>query len=142
MLTTNEWEYIDSLTIFHTDNLDADTGLLSYRETTTGELILSNPGLALSGFGMGGEMQINEGTDENPIWRYYGGGITFNGFETTEILLGKGDESLVVGTTADRDEKNTTLTDITDPRSILAIHGGGGTPDSVFDLVLAVVKGG
>jgi len=126
LLSTNEWEDIDSLVIYHSDNVDADTGLLSYRETTSTGLSLFNPGLALSGFGMGGEMRVNEGTDENPVWRYYGGGITFNGFETTEILLGKGDETLIVETTADRDEKNLSLQDFQNPRSILAIHGGGG----------------
>ncbi|MFS6827004.1 hypothetical protein [Cyanobium sp. ATX-6F1] len=129
LLNTNEWDDIDSLTIFHTDNSDADTGKLSYRTQTDQSQNLSNPGLALTGLGMGDDIRVNEGTDENPVWRYYGGGITFNGFETTDILLGKGNETLIVETTADRDEAtrdevNTDL--LNDPRSIMAIHGGGG----------------
>jgi hypothetical protein len=114
------------LTIFHTDNLDADTGLLSHRQTANSGLAFSNPGLALVGFGIGGDSRFNQGTDANPLWRDYGGGITFNGFETSEVLLGQGDETLTVETTADRDEVNPTRGGDLDPRSILAIDGGGG----------------
>jgi hypothetical protein len=98
-LPANEADDIDVLNIFHTDNNDADTGSLWYR---TG---VANPGLALTGFEMGGNREIQPGVT-------YGGGITLNGFEIVEVLLGKGNESLAISDTSDH--------------AITAIHGGGG----------------
>ena len=52
----------------------------------------------------------------------YGGGITYNGFEIVEVLLGKGNETLTIDDTGDRDEKAGTSTLIRrrSPRSTAA----------------------
>src|SRR6185503_16958273 len=97
-LPHNEADDIDVLNVFHADNSDADMGALWYRTA------VANPGLALTGFEMGGDLVVQGAT--------YGGGITLNGFEIVEVLLGKGNESLAISDTSDR--------------AITAIHGGGG----------------
>ena len=122
--STTEAGDIDTLNVFHTDNNDADTGDLFYRTLDAFGNVIANPGLALTGFEMGDDAVFEEGTPEAPEAVYYGGGITLNGFEKVEILLGKGDESLDVADTGDRDEKAATV--VGDPATITAIHGGGG----------------
>ena len=125
-LVTNESGDIDSLNVFHTDNSNADVGDLSYRTQVTFDSVvraIANPGLALTGFEMGTDVKVEEGTALLPVNKYYGGGITYNGFETVEVLLGYGNEILTVNDTADRDEKAATAVD---PATITAIHGGGG----------------
>jgi Ca2+-binding RTX toxin-like protein len=114
---------IDTLNIFHTDNTDADVGRLSYRESDTDGHAIRNPGLALTGFEMGGDLAANQGTTAAPDLLYFGGGITYNGFEIVEMLLGKGNDTLTIDDTGDRDEK---LGVSPDPATITAIHGGGG----------------
>jgi Ca2+-binding RTX toxin-like protein/Ca2+-binding EF-hand superfamily protein len=120
----NESDDIDTLNVFHTDNSDADIGALSYRMMDVNSKDIANPGLALTGFEMGGDIAVEEGTTASPMTVYYGGGITYNGFEIVEVLLGKGNETLTVNDTGDRDAKNPDITD--DPATITAIHGGGG----------------
>ena len=110
---TDESRHIDRLNIFHTDNVDADFGLLTHRGIETG---IFNTGNALTGLGMGGNLPVNEGTPTVPVWVDYGGGITYAGFEIFELLLGKGDENLTVSDTADG--------------AITLLHGGGGS-DSI-----------
>jgi Ca2+-binding RTX toxin-like protein len=101
----------DTLNIFHANNDDADTGHLFYRTMGDGGAAILNPGLALTGFGMGGDSGE------------YGGGITYNGFEIVEVLLGTGDETLTIDDTGDSDEKAALDSD---PAAITVIHGGGG----------------
>jgi Ca2+-binding RTX toxin-like protein len=115
---------IDTLNVFHTDNSDADAGRLSYRTADAGGHSIRNPGLALTGFEMGGDLAVNQGTAAAPDLLYFGGGITYNGFEIVEVLLGKGNETLTIDDTGDRDEKDPAVT--VDPATITAIHGGGG----------------
>ena len=119
---------IDTLNIFHTDNTDADVGRLYYRKTDAGGHTIRNPGLALTGFEMGGDLTVNQGTAAAPDFLYFGGGITYNGFEIVEILLGKGNETLTIDDTGDRDEKAHVSPD---PATITAVHGGGGD-DTIF----------
>ena len=114
----NESDDIDALNIFHADNADDDTGMLWYREGT-----YENIGLALTGFEMGGDLSFNDGTED----LLFGGGITYNGFETVELLLGNGDESLTIEDTGDCDEKAFNNGDLFDDvASITVVHGGGG----------------
>ena len=122
--STDESADIDTLNVFHTDNNDGDTGNLFFRTADGAGRAIANPGLALTGFEMGDDVSVEQGTTDNPLTVHYGGGITLNGFEIVEILLGKGDETLVVDDTGDRDEKDPDVTD--DPATITAIHGGGG----------------
>jgi len=104
-----ETDNIDTLNVFHTDNGDADSGALLYRDETTG---IANTGLALTGFGMGGNLEIDEGVPGAEMIVTYGGGVTYNNFEIVEVLLGSGDETLTISATADD--------------AITAVHGGGG----------------
>ena len=115
---------IDVLNVFHTDNSDADSGSLSWRTTDSGGQSIANPGLALTGFEMGGDLSVDQGTTGQPSVVHYGGGITYNAFETVEVLLGKGNESLTINDTGDRDEKNPAVE--VDHATITAVHGGGG----------------
>ena len=105
---------IDNLNVFHANNSDVETGKL-YARTHDGEdntgRIISNPGLALTGFGMGGDLSFEEGS----TFIYHGGGITYSGLEIVEVLLGQGDETLTISDTG-------TGT----PAPITVIHGGGG----------------
>jgi Ca2+-binding RTX toxin-like protein len=115
---------IDSLNVFHTDNSDADTGKLFYRTVDGEGHAIENVGLALTGFEMGGDVSVEQGTTGSPSTVYYGGGLTYNGFEIVEALLGRGDEALAIDDTGDRDEKNAAV--LIDHASVTAIHGGGG----------------
>ena len=124
----NEANDIDTLNIFHTDNTDADVGRLSYRLTDAGGHQIRNPGLALTGFQMGGDLVANQGTAAHQDLLYFGGGITYNGLEIVEILLGKGNETLSIDDTGDRNEKAGVSPD---PATITAVHGGGGG-DTIF----------
>jgi Ca2+-binding RTX toxin-like protein len=118
---------IDTLNVFHTDNSDADAGHLYYRTVDTLGNPVANDGLALTGFEMGADLEIQSNV-------YYGGGITYNGFEIVEVLLGTGNETLTIDDTGDRDEKNPAVTN--DPATITAIHGGGGS-----DTIIANERG-
>ena len=84
---------IDVLNVFHTDNSDADSGRLYYRTADAGGQSIANPGLALTGFEMGGDLSVDQGTSSQPSVVHYGGGITYNAFEIVEVLLGKGNEN-------------------------------------------------
>jgi len=100
-------QHIDTLNVFHADNTDADSGQL-FDRSDVGGIPVDNPGIALIGFDMGGDLVLDDGT----VQLTYGGGITLNGFEIVEVLLGKGDESLAIGDTLDG--------------AITVVHGGGG----------------
>jgi Ca2+-binding RTX toxin-like protein len=115
---------IDVLNVFHTDNSDSDSGRMFYRTVDAAGHTVRNAGLALTGFEMGGDKSVDEGTSIAPSIIYYGGGITYNGFEIVEVLLGKGSESLTINDTGDRDESNPAVT--VDHATITSIHGGGG----------------
>jgi Ca2+-binding RTX toxin-like protein len=110
---TGEALEIDTLNIFHDDNTSAlaadSTGQL-LRRTDAG---LENPGLALVGFGMGGDLTLDRGISGSPDLITFGGGVIYDAFEVVELLLGKADESLAISATADR--------------SVTAVHGGGGS---------------
>ena len=121
---TTEADGVDVLNIYHTDNADADVGKLFYRDTDSQGRPIQNGGLALTGFEMGGDFEVDQGTRTQPDIVHFGGGITINGFEQVELLLGKGNETLTVETTADRDEVSDTEVD---HPAIWAIHGGGGS---------------
>jgi Ca2+-binding RTX toxin-like protein len=103
ILPREESDDVDVLTVFHTDNADADEGWL-YDRQSTADAPIANPGIALTGLGMGGAATVDGVT--------YGGGITMRGFEVVEILLGQGDESLAIDATLDG--------------AVTAVHGGGG----------------
>ena len=121
----DESDDIDTLNLFHTDNNDADAGELFYRTLDGEGNVIANPGLALTGFEMGDDTPVEEGTTDDPLTVFYGGGITLNGFEIVELLLGKGDETLSISDTGDREEKDPEVA--VDPATITAIHGGGGS---------------
>ncbi len=123
--STDESADIDTLNVFHSDNNDSDNGSLFYRTVDGSGRTIANPGLALTGFEMGDDLSAEEGTPESPLTVHYGGGITLNGVEIVEILLGKGDETLDIADTGDRDEKDPAVVD--DPATITAVHGGGGS---------------
>ena len=106
---TEESEHIDTLNIFHADNTDPDSGSLLFRDDTTG---IDNTGHALTGFDMGGDLTVNQGTPSAPNLVTFGGGITYANFEIAEVLLGKGNETLDISATTDE--------------AITAVHGGGG----------------
>ncbi|MBT7430865.1 MAG: calcium-binding protein, partial [Ilumatobacter sp.] len=130
---SEEADDIDTLNLFHSDNNDADVGDLSYRTSIVVDsqsVSIANPGLALTGFEMGGDLRTNQGTPRDPVIVYYGGGITWNGFEIVDVLLGKGDETLSITDTSDRDARDPAVTK--DPNTITAIHGGGG--DDTFTI--------
>jgi Ca2+-binding RTX toxin-like protein len=119
---TAESDDIDVLSVFHADNVAAESGVLSYRLLDGAGDPLANPGLSLTGLGMGGDLQLATSTGGPEVT--YGGGITLNGFEVVEVMLGSGDETLTIHDTGDRDEKDLNVTD--DPATIMLIHGGGG----------------
>ena len=120
---TSESSDIDTLNIFNTDTTVTDAGRLSYRKTDAAGHFISNPGLALTGFRMGGDLTANQGTTANPDFLYFGGGITYNGLEIVDILLGKGNDTLRIDDTGDRDEKAGASPD---PATITVVQGGGG----------------
>ena len=62
---------------------------------------------------MGGQLQVDQGTEGSPNIVTYGGGITYDDFEIVELLLGKGDETLTISATAGD--------------AVTAVHGGGGS---------------
>ncbi len=121
---------IDTLSIFHADSARADAGLLAYRTFDERGVALANPGLSLRGFEMGDDLPIDEGTVTAPRLVTYGGGITLNGFEIVEILLGAGNERLTVNDTGDRDEKAGLPVD---HATITLIHGGGGSDTIIIN---------
>src|SRR4029079_16220497 len=82
-----------------------------------------HPGLPLTGFRMGGGVTANQGTTANPDFLYFGGGITYNGLEIVDILLGKGNATLRIDDTGDRDEKAGASPD---PATITMVQGGCG----------------
>ncbi|WP_157100266.1 hypothetical protein [Rhodoplanes sp. Z2-YC6860] len=114
---------IDTLNVFNTDTTGADVGRLYYRTTDAAGHSIVNGGLALTGFKMGGDLVANQGTAAAPDLLYFGGGITYNGLEVVDILLGKGNDTLTIDDTGDRDEKAGVSPD---PATITAVHGGGG----------------
>ena len=114
----SESEDIDTVTVYHTDNTDADTGTLGYRA----EGVAENSGLALNGFGMGEGKSFTVDATQSLT---YAGGITFNGFESLDILLGSGDETLAISDTGDASEKAGSET--LDAPMITTVHGGGGS---------------
>ena len=83
---------------------------------------------------MGADLIVNQGSLAVPSLAYYGGGITYNGFEIVEILLGKGDETLTINDTGDRDEKANAAPD---PATITVVHGGGGS-DTISSMTAAM----
>lgn len=111
---TNEANNIDILNIFHADNLAVQSGALLFRDNSHG---IANTGLALTGFGMGSDLTIDEGSVAAPQLVTYGGGITYASFEIIEMLLGSGNETLDILATADA--------------AITAVHGGGGN-DTIY----------
>ncbi|MEH6515891.1 MAG: matrixin family metalloprotease [Halioglobus sp.] len=119
--TRDESTDIDTLSVFHTDNEETqENGRLHYR----GDSAIENEGLALTGLGLGADKTFEITEEGVTRFETYGGGITVNAFESVEILLGSGDETLVIDDTGDRDEKNSAAPD---PATITAVHGGGGS---------------
>ena len=74
--STNASEGTDTFNVFHTDNTDADTGTLFYRTLDKSGRTIANPGLTLTGFEMGDDIAVEQGTASAPQPVYYGGGIT------------------------------------------------------------------
>jgi Ca2+-binding RTX toxin-like protein len=103
--TRNEGDDLDVLTIFDTDDMDPSRPAHLYdRLVGASGTVIENPGIALTGLGMGPDLTVGGMT--------YGGGITMRGFEVVELLLGPADETLTVDVTLDG--------------AVTAIHGGGG----------------
>ncbi|WP_237708081.1 hypothetical protein [Oceanicola sp. S124] len=68
----------------------------------------------LTGFGMvATDLVLNEGTVAAPSYVTYDAGITYAEFEVVELMLGQGDDTLAIDSTA--------------AGAITAIHGGGGS---------------
>jgi Ca2+-binding RTX toxin-like protein len=105
---------IDRLDIFHADNEDAESGALVSRANPLNALDPVS-WTALTGFEtdrLGPSLTVNEGTESQPVYVSYPRGITFDGFEIVEVLLGKGNETLAVSATPND--------------AITVVHGGGG----------------
>jgi Ca2+-binding RTX toxin-like protein len=113
---------IDRLDIFHTDSTAAESGALDAVTNPLDNTDLDQWTL-LTGFEtdrLGAQLKINEGTEDVPEYVFYDRGISFNGFEIVEVLLGKGHETLDVNATPDD--------------AITIIHGGGGDDTiNIFD---------
>ncbi len=77
-------------------------------EQTIGTLTSNN----ISGLGMGGSLTIDQGEDGIENLVSYAGGITYEGMDIVEVMLGRGDDIFTVESTAEG--------------TITAIHGGGG----------------
>ncbi|SHL67163.1 hypothetical protein SAMN05444414_1269 [Roseovarius marisflavi] len=89
---------VDRVNVFNDSSEEPDTGVLS----------ASN----LSGLGMGGELPLNQGTEEVKIPVTNAGGITYTNMDIFEVMLGRNDDTFTVEGTAEG--------------TITAIHGGGG----------------
>ena len=77
-------------------------------EQTIGTLTSNN----ISGLGMGGSLTIDQGEDGIENLVTYAGGITYEGMDIVEVMLGRGNDIFTVDSTAEG--------------TITAIHGGGG----------------
>ncbi|WP_298261961.1 LEPR-XLL domain-containing protein [uncultured Litoreibacter sp.] len=77
-------------------------------EQTIGTLTSNN----ISGLGMGGSLTIDQGEDGIENLVTYAGGITYQGMDIVEVMLGRGNDIFTVESTAEG--------------TITAIHGGGG----------------
>ncbi|HEX4999276.1 MAG TPA: LEPR-XLL domain-containing protein, partial [Terriglobia bacterium] len=109
---------IDTLAIDNGAAVGAFGGSLAYRTMDDVSQPFANPGLALTGFGMGGDLATSD-----PEAIYYGGGVTYNGFEIVELTMGSGNEMLEIADTGDADEK---MMVADDPAAITIIHAGAG----------------
>ncbi len=95
---TDETGDIDRVNVF-SDGTSADT---------SGRLTADN----ISGLGMGGELTLDTGEPGAPNPVTYAGGITYTDMDIVEVMLGRGNDTFVVESTAQG--------------AITAIHGGGG----------------
>ncbi|SLN60007.1 Bifunctional hemolysin/adenylate cyclase precursor [Roseovarius gaetbuli] len=89
---------VDRVNVFNDSSDAPDTGVL-----TAGNL---------SGLGMGGELPLNQGTEEAEMFVTYAGGITYTNMDIFEVMLGRNNDTFTVEGTAEG--------------TITAIHGGGG----------------
>ncbi|MEX0323828.1 MAG: LEPR-XLL domain-containing protein [Puniceicoccaceae bacterium] len=101
---------VDVLNIYNDASQAPSSGSLTYREG------IENTGHALTGFDMGGDLVLDQGTEGAPDLVTFGGGITYGDLEIVEILFGKAEENLLINAT--------------DTGVITVVHGGGA--DDVF----------
>ena len=97
--------------MFHDGSRADSIGSLTYRQAAGAGTQLQNPGYAITGLGMGGDLVLNRGTTVAPDLLRFGGGITYTGFEVVEVLLGQ--------------KKETVTIDATAANVVTVVHGGG-----------------
>ena len=102
---------VDKLDVFHDGSRADSTGALTYRQAPGAGIALQNPGYAITGFGMGGDLVLDRGTPAAPDLLRFGGGITYTGFEVVEVLLGQKKENATIDATA--------------ANVVTVVHGGG-----------------
>ena len=110
---------IDESTMTDTINVFNDTSVADGSQAE-GQGRLS--ATTITGLGMGDDLTLNKGTEDQPEWVTYNGGITYNALEIVEVMLGTGDDAFSVTGTA--------------TGAITAVHGGGG------DDTITVTAGG
>ncbi len=102
----------DELRVYNDDVTAGQTGDMSAIKDAEDSVI----GHRITGFGLAGELEVNEGTVEDPILRTYEG-IAFNNLEVIEILLGSGNDTFTISDTTTGDASVGAIT---------LVHGGGG----------------
>ena len=101
---------VDRVNVYDDASPVDGTGQLTHRTTSAG-VAIENPGYALVGLGMGGDLVLDQGPAGAPDLIRFGGGITYAGFEVVEILLGPKKQSLTI--------------DATPSDVVTVVHGGG-----------------
>lgn len=115
VIDRDEGESVDRLDVFDDSAVEGGVGKLTHRD----DVALDNPGYALTGLGMAGDVTFDRGTDGAPEAVTYGGGVTYHGFERVEVLLGTGDDQLTIDATAFA--------------TATAVHGGGGSDTLILN---------
>ena len=108
----DESSMVDVLNFFNDTSVASSGGELTFRNVVDLDAPVQNNGLALTGFGMGGNLVANAGTPEVAEYITFLGGVTYSQFEIVDLLLGQGNETLTIDASA--------------ARAITTVHGGGG----------------
>jgi Ca2+-binding RTX toxin-like protein len=109
------------------NNLNASAGTPQVPDYATDTKLLT-----LSGFGMAGNLTLQQIVQGQVKSLTVPGGITYNGFEAIEAMLGKGNDQLTINDTA-----GSNVEDAQHPATITVVHGGGGD-----DAITVINRGG